>query len=75
MCLLRGIVNYDLNRIPGVVHHGGFHIRQKGTLGEAVKGRSKDGGWGGQSQNVLKGYLEKFVADMGYDCPPPIIFL
>lgn len=74
MCLLRGIVNYDLNRIPGVVHHGGFHIRQKDTLGEAVEGRSKDGGWGGQSQNVLKGYLEKSVADMGYDCPP-IIFL
>lgn len=76
MSLSWGIGNYDLNRIPGVVHHGGFPIRQKGTLGEAIKGRSKDGEWGGQSQNVLKGYLEKFVTDMGYDCPSaPIIFL
>lgn len=75
MSLSRETGNYDLNRIPGVVHRGGIHIRKKGTLGEAEKGRFRERGWGGQSQNVLKEYLEEFVADMGYDCSPHVIFL
>lgn len=69
--LSRGPGDYDLNRIPGVLQHGGFPIRKKGALGEAEKGGSREREVGRTFTECFKGLLRKVCSRHVVQLPPP----
>lgn len=67
--LSQGPGDYDLNRIPGVLQHGGFPIRKKGALGEAEKGGSREREVGRTFTECFKGLLRKVCSRHVDNCP------